>query len=107
MNADERFVQWYQAEHPRLVTTLSLVTGDADLAREATDEAFARALERWRGVSAMASPGAWTYRVALNVARRRKRRSSRERALAHPAPAAPQLLQPIDHELWAAVGKLP
>lgn len=105
MEADERFVQWYQAQHPRLVTSLTLATGDSDLAREATDEAFARALERWHRVGTMQSPTGWAYRVALNVARRRRRRPRRGHL---PTPhEATTNLQPVDHELWAAVAKLP
>ena len=105
-DGDEGFEGWYRAVHPRLVTTLAAVTGDADVAREATDEALARALERWRRVSAMTSPEAWTYTVALNVARRRFRRRRREREVAAGLGAPPPLAGPAG-ELWALVGSLP
>jgi RNA polymerase sigma factor (sigma-70 family) len=40
-------------------------------------EAFARALARWRSVSAMERPVAWVYVVAMNQARRDFRRDRR------------------------------
>ncbi|MBA2497403.1 MAG: hypothetical protein H0V33_09980 [Acidimicrobiia bacterium] len=76
------FEPWYRAEHPRLVVSLALACGRMDLAAEAVDEAFVRALERWDRVSAMASPTGWTYRVALNCLRRRERSCAGTAALA-------------------------
>src|SRR5688572_31610499 len=75
------FEEWYRREHPRLVASLLLVAGDLDLAQDAADEAFARALARWDRVSRMESTNGWTYRVALNVFRRRARRDAIERRL--------------------------
>lgn len=66
------FEQWYRTEHPRLLASLTLVSGDPDLAGEAVDEALARALERWERVRAMDSPGGWVYTVALHQLRRRQ-----------------------------------
>ena len=99
------FEAWYRHEHPRLVTLLAASTGDAPLAREAADEAVARAFERWERVSRMDSPAGWTYRVALNVVRRRARRNALERGI----------LRRIRHddvpgptgELWLLVADLP
>jgi RNA polymerase sigma-70 factor (ECF subfamily) len=100
------FEAWYFAEHERLVAALVWVAGDPEVARDAADEAFARALLHWRRVGAMASPGGWTYKVALNVLRRSMRRATHERRLfdqhrpdlAIPAPAG---------EIWAVVRGLP
>lgn len=80
-SGDSDFEQWYRSTHGQLVSSLVIVTGDLELARDATDEAFVRAYERWHRVRAMASPRGWTYRVALNVARRRVRRAALEAAL--------------------------
>lgn len=44
---------------------------DAELGREAAAEAFTRALEAWSRVGPMSSPEGWTYRVGVNVVRRR------------------------------------
>lgn len=100
------FEAWYLSEHPRLLAALTWVSGDPELALEATDEAFARALERWSRVRAMDSPGGWLYRVGLNLIRRHARRAADERRAvgAHwrpdhlPAPAG---------EVWAVVQDLP
>lgn len=108
VDGDDGFEAWYRAVHPRLVTALVAVTGDADVGREATDEALARALERWHRVHAMGSPEAWTYRVGLNVARRRFRRRHRERELASAAGESSrnELPGPVA-ELWDVVAALP
>lgn len=76
------FEEWYRREHPRLLTTMVVICGDLDVARDVTAEAFARALERWGRVEIMENPAGWTYTVALNLARRRWRRRAAEERLA-------------------------
>src|SRR5215212_2978403 len=94
------FEAFYAAEHGRLVTTLLLATGDADAARDATDEAFLRALMAWPRVSAMASPAGWIYTVALNVVRRRARRRAMEERLLRRTPPSSDVPAPAG-EAWA------
>lgn len=107
MGAGERgFEEWYRAEHPRVLASLTLLGGDVDVARDATDEAFARALDRWDRVSGMAAPGGWTYRVALNVMRRKLRRAAIERRLWSREPRPPDIPAPAV-ELWDLVRALP
>ena len=55
--------------------------GDADVASEATDEAFSRCYVRWERVGQMGSPLGWTLRVAQNAMRRTMRRRAIERRL--------------------------
>ena len=90
--ANGSFDGWYRAEHPRLLGLLTVVAGDAELAADVTAEAFTRALERWDRVVEMESPSAWTYRVGVNLVRRRLRRAAVESRLRPdgPAPAAPR-----------------
>ena len=99
------FEDWYRSEHPRLVAAMLLLTGDLEEAREATDEAFARALDRWPRVRAMASPGGWTYRVALNVLHRRARRAGLERRLLRRHPPQSTVPAPAT-EVWQVVRQL-
>jgi len=70
------FEAFYEADRVRLGRAIAFALGDADLAAEATDEAFTRAYERWPSV-AQGNPPAWVYRVAMNwalsVLRRRRR----------------------------------
>jgi DNA-directed RNA polymerase specialized sigma24 family protein len=68
------FGAWYQKEHPRLFASLLVLAASPDVAADATDEAFARALTHWERVSEMDSPEGWTYRVAVNVWKRVARR---------------------------------
>lgn len=107
VNVDDQtdFEVWYRIAHPRLVTLLAASAGDVALGREAADEALARAFERWERVSQMSSPIGWTYKVALNVVRRRARRRALERRLLGrvreehvPGPTG---------ELWLVVAELP
>ena len=75
------FEPWYQIQHPRLLATMVLFIGDGEIARDATDEAFVRSLQHWQRVRAMESPSGWLYTVARNIALRRARRVTHERAL--------------------------
>src|SRR3546814_15125742 len=100
------FESWYRREHPRLLASIVLVSGQPDLAREAVDEALVRALERWDRVSAMASPGGWTYRVALNCLRRRTRRAAMERRLLRRGVRERSLAPPAG-DAWEVVRALP
>ncbi|MGH1491019.1 MAG: RNA polymerase sigma factor [Acidimicrobiales bacterium] len=104
------FELWYQAEYPRLVNTLAVVTGDRQLAVEAASEACTKALARWNRVGAMERPGGWVYRVALNESRRRAKRGALERRLlarklVEVEPIAPPVHGDLD--LWSAVARLP
>lgn len=102
----EGFEEWYRQEHAALVNSLFLFSGSLDEAREATDEAFTRAVARWPRVRAMQHPRAWTYRVAVNALRRTLRRRAREHELRshHRDLAPPPVPMP---EVWSAVAALP
>jgi RNA polymerase sigma factor (sigma-70 family) len=103
-----------RAEHPRLLSALTLYTGDRDLAAELTQEALARTHRNWPSVSQMEAPGAWAHRVAVNLANSSLRRRRYERAAAARAAArlpAGQLDRPPSDqgavELRAALAGLP
>jgi RNA polymerase sigma-70 factor (ECF subfamily) len=68
------FERFYTDTRQTVYRALVVGIGDGDLAREAVDEAMARAYERWRTVSLMANPEGWVYRVASNWATSRLRR---------------------------------
>ncbi len=100
------FEAWYLAQHPKVLAALVLVSGSTDVAREATDEAFARALAQWPRVQAMESPGGWLYTVALNLVRRHARRASTARNAS--LLAQPSLIHTdTTGELWSVVQDLP
>ena len=73
------FEAFYRRERPSVARALRLTLRDDQLAEEATDEAMARAFERWHTVRGLDNPGGWAYRVALNWARSVLRRRSRRR----------------------------
>jgi RNA polymerase sigma-70 factor (ECF subfamily) len=113
VDEDAAFAAWYGNEHPRLLATMTIVTRDLHVAQDVTAEAFARALASWKRVSTMDSPTGWTYRVAVNLARRRARRAAiEERLLRRMTPPASTVQGdgiPVEHaiELWDAVRALP
>jgi RNA polymerase sigma factor (sigma-70 family) len=73
-------VEFCRRMHPRLVGSLTLLTGDAQTGEDLSQETLARVWDRWDEVRRMAAPEAWAHRVALNLARSRFRRwSARQR----------------------------
>jgi len=78
VGAPEDFDRWYRSQYSHVLSVLALAVGNRDVARDATDEAFTRALERWERVARLDAPTAWTIRVALNVARRTFSRRNKE-----------------------------
>lgn len=76
---DRRFEDFFLFEYPRLVGALRFVTGDEERARDAVDEACARACERISRGRPIDVLGAWIRVVAFNVARDRIRKRHSER----------------------------
>jgi len=76
MTEPEDVSAFCRREWPRLVGSLSLFTGDGDLAEELAQETLTRVCRDWRTVSNLDSPGAWAHRVALNLARSHYRHRS-------------------------------
>jgi RNA polymerase sigma-70 factor (ECF subfamily) len=72
------FDGFFERHHAPMVRALSLALGDDHLGRDAAAEGFARALQRWKRVSRYDNPTGWIYRVGLNWARSRHRRTRRE-----------------------------
>ncbi len=93
-----RFDEFFVAAHRDMVRALALALGDAELGRDAASEGFCRALERWKRVGRYDNPAGWVYRVGLNWATSRRRKTRREaygRVPERPAPSA----APVDDEL--------
>jgi RNA polymerase sigma-70 factor, ECF subfamily len=72
--AADEFEQLYVAHVHGLTIQLYAYTGDLPLAEDLVQEAFCRALARWRGLSTYDDPVAWVRQVAWNLARTRWRR---------------------------------
>ena len=85
----------FRDEQGRAVATLIRVTGDFDLAEEAVQDAFIRALETWPERGVPDNPGAWITTTARNRAidrlRRRRRLIEKTEALARETVLVSQL----------------
>lgn len=79
MERNSVFEEFYRAERSNVLRAVVFALDDVDLGVEATDEAMARAYERWSEVAAMRNKAGWVYRVAVNVGRNRLRRKLLER----------------------------
>jgi RNA polymerase sigma-70 factor (ECF subfamily) len=78
------FDEFYEAYFDRVARALVLAGADRESAWDATQDAFARALRRWRTVHDMDRPDGWVYVVAMNRLRDRWRRDERHRASPQP-----------------------
>jgi RNA polymerase sigma-70 factor (sigma-E family) len=90
--ADEAFEALWRSHFRAVVRTAYLVTGDVQEAQDVTQEAFTRALERWRRVATLDRPEAWVHKVATNLAishRRKKRPPGLPSSEAVPPPDPP------------------
>lgn len=72
------FDGFFEREHASIVKALGLVLGDDHLGRDAASEGFVRALQKWRQVEGYDNPTGWVYRVGLNWALSRRRKTIRE-----------------------------
>jgi RNA polymerase sigma-70 factor, ECF subfamily len=100
------FEDFYAATHKRVRASLVVAVGDKDLAFDAVDEAYARALLAWDRIGATDAPQAWVFKVALNVVRRRVRRRAMEHVLLRRVAADP-VLPASAGEVWLVVRGLP
>nr|WP_236717978.1 SigE family RNA polymerase sigma factor [Actinoplanes sp. TFC3] len=69
------FDELYAAHYADLTVQLYAYFGDRQEAQDVVQEAFCRALARWRSVSAYDDPVAWIRRVAWNLAVSKWRRT--------------------------------
>jgi len=80
------FVAFFTTHYGDLAKALYLLTRDPTEAEELAQEAMTRVYERWSRVRTMDSPGGYLYRTALNLHRKRARRSA-VIAVIHPSGA--------------------
>jgi RNA polymerase sigma-70 factor (ECF subfamily) len=97
------FEELYRREHATVFRAVFALCGHRAVAEDSTQEAFARALERWRRLENRPWVAGWITTTALNAARRALRRRS-----ADPAPrgdSEADVESAVD--VWAAVRRLP
>jgi RNA polymerase sigma-70 factor (ECF subfamily) len=102
VRVDRRFEELYRSEFQTVFRAVWALCGDRSVAEDATQEAFARALERWRRLRDRSWTGAWVTTTAMNAARRALRR--------RPAASVP-VRDPEDPDtsldLWHGIRDLP
>ena len=92
----------YEAEFAEVFRAVALVCGDRGIAEDATQEAFARALARWRRLRDAPWAAGWVTTTAINVARRQLRRSPLP-----PDPPAAEADREAVLDVRAAIRRLP
>jgi RNA polymerase sigma factor (sigma-70 family) len=100
------YATFYRSSYASVARALTLTLVDVDLATEATDEAMARAYQRWDRISNFESPEGWAYRVGLNWARSVVRRRRRFQVVAMPDDLEGSVAEMGDPALGRALGRL-
>jgi RNA polymerase sigma-70 factor, ECF subfamily len=98
------FVECYLIHYRRVVRALRLGGADAATAEDLAQEAFARALARWRRVRKGPNPPGYVYRTGFRLLQRSVRRAGRE-ASPPPeqvAPSADSAAAAVDFEVALA-----
>ena len=108
MQVDEKtdaLEQLYRDRYTTFRDVLANIVGSHDLAREVVQEAFARALRQRRSFRGDGSLEAWVWKIAVNVALRKRRELVREEAV-ETEPAA-DAVSSADPSIREAVLALP
>jgi RNA polymerase sigma factor (sigma-70 family) len=103
VNVDPGFEALYEREFASVFRAAFLLCGDRSTAEDATQEAFARALVRWRRLAGQPWAAGWVMTTAMNIARRGMRR--RPAPVEDPVPPGPDDDARLD--VRRALGRLP
>ena len=105
-SSDAAFEALFKAEFQKVFHTIFSMVGEAEMARDITQEAFTRMYAHWKKVSGYERPEAWLRRVAIRLAVRSRRRNFLQtRATRGIEPPRPIL--PADPDLEQALLALP
>ena len=102
----EAFADFYRSEFAPLVRTLTVITRDVELAKEAAQEAFIKTYSKWSMVSSFDRADLWVRKVAVRQAIRAASREKRLEPLADKHDRA-HADRPADIDLMNAIGELP
>lgn len=105
--AELPFEQFYREHLDRIHRALALAVGNPAVAREAADEAMARAYARWDRVRRLDNPAGWVFRVGLNWATSWWRKVRRERPPADDWQAPVAAPDPAGLAARSALDRLP
>ena len=94
----DEFDAFFDRHYPGMIRSLTLITGDAELAADAVQDAFIRAFAKWHRIRRYDRPDAWVRRVAINRSRDHFRSASRRKKYESQA-AVPDLVESSDSRL--------
>jgi len=100
---EAEFDEFFASTYPAIVRTAVLVVGDREVAREIAQDAFVKALLRWKRVRTYEHPRAWVRTVAFRMALRTKQREPASGALVERGTVDTA----SDLDLRDAIGELP
>ncbi len=104
------FDDFYRQEYRHVLGLAYVLTGNASVAEDTTQDAFTAAYRQWAAIGGYDSPAAWVRRVACNraasVVRRRVREAKAIVRLAYRTPTHIEL-EEGDAEFWRSVRALP
>lgn len=103
--SDDAFDHLFRSEYPAVVRAVEWTVGSRAIAEEITQDAFCRALERWRRVRNHENPAAWVQLTALRMAVRADRRRRRGDET-QPGWSSAGETRPADVDLQRAIGEL-
>jgi RNA polymerase sigma-70 factor (sigma-E family) len=106
------FEEWVHSRGTAVTRFARLVTGDVHRADDLVQEVLARAYVNWRRISDADQPDMYVRRMVINMnASWWRRRSNRERVLAHPPDHPDARLADVDlverDEMWRLLRRLP
>lgn len=100
------FEDFCRGEYQSVFRAACLATGNADVASDATQEAFGRAYARWARLSKHPWAGGWVTTTALNLCRKELRRRGRQAPGTSERPQ-PDRDVPRELDVVAALSRLP
>lgn len=96
------FDEFYKAEFVKVFRAALVTAGSRPAAEDAAQEAFARALERWRRLRDEPWASGWVVTTAINVARR----ASRRRILGAVRDVPRQVDPDLTADVWRSIRRL-
>jgi RNA polymerase sigma-70 factor (ECF subfamily) len=100
---EAEFDEFFASTYPEVLRSTTLVVGDQEVARELSQDAFVKAMLRWKRVRTYEHPGAWVRKVAFRMALRVRARESRRGVLSEPTVSD----QVVDLDLMRGIMSLP
>lgn len=103
---DQEVEALFRSDYLQVVRSVRLIVGSDAVAEDLAQEAFCKAVERWRRVRGLHRPGAWVQVVAVRLGLRHRKRHQRELDT-EPGWVPSSPAAPADIDLARAIAELP